>query len=174
MTVADGGLTDGEQEQLTSVLEERFSAPLEDAAAAVRAAERELEDAQDRLARVEEEAAVRPYRSDPLVFMRDGLAEELDGLARKTNPKKVRVAYRFLLDRAVELAAAEVQGLYDDRAAAEEERTNGVEACREAVQRATDALEAARAMAARVESAQRTAREGLAVTLDKLGTPPSG
>ena len=171
MSAVEGSLGQGEQEQLSAALEERFVAPLEEAAAAVRTAERELEDAQERLARAEEAAQARPYRSDPLVFMRDGLSEELAGLDRKTNPKKVRVAYRFLLDRAVELATAEVRGFHDDLSADEEERVSGMTACREAVQRATDTLEAARLTVTRVQTAQRAARDGLAIAVEKLSTP---
>ena len=56
-------------------------------------------------------------------------------------------------------------------AAAEHERLHGVEACRLAVQRAAAALEEARAMAERVRSAERAARRGLDVMLDKLAAP---
>src|SRR5690625_3632106 len=153
-------------------LESRFATHLDAAAATVREAERALDEAREQLTRAEEAAAAGEYRSDPLVFMRGTLSEDVDALERRTNPKKVKSAYRFLLDRAVELAAGEVQGYHDDEAAAERARTQGVEACRAAVQRAEDALVAARAMQERVHSAQQSARQGLAVMTEKLNAPP--
>ncbi len=162
----------GERERLAAALEARFAAHLEAAAAAVRDAERRLTEARDRLARAEEAAAVQPYRSSRLVFMRETVTEDVEALERKTTGKKVRAAYRFLLDRAVELAAGEVQGFHDDLAAAEHERVHGVEACRAAVDRADAALEEARAMEERVRSAERSARQGLAVLVDKLTASP--
>ena len=48
--------------------------------------------------------------------MRASLQDELEALTRKTTPKKVRVGYRYLLDRAVELAEGEVQGYQSDLA----------------------------------------------------------
>ncbi len=76
-----------------------------------------------------------------------------------------------LLDRAVELAASEVQGLRDDLAAAEHEREHGVEACRAAVDRVVSDLEEARATEERVRLAEQSARQGLAVLVDKLTAP---
>lgn len=162
------GLTDGEQEQLVYALESRFASHLEDAASALREAERDLAEAQEQLQRAEQEVADQRYRSDPLVFMRDGLSEELDGLERKGNPKKVRTSYRFLLDRAVELAAGEVQGYRDDRAAEQREKTRGVDASRTAVAEATAALAQARQMQERVHSAEQAARRGIQIMVDKL------
>src|SRR5690606_25952620 len=107
------------------------------------------------------------YTSDPLPFMRESVSEEVEALGRKTTPKKVRTSYRFLLDRAVELAAAEVQTFHDDRAAERQHREGGVEACQEAVGRAAEAVEAAREMQERVREAERSARRGLAVMVDK-------
>lgn len=165
------GLDTAERDRVVTALETRFAPHLDAAAAAVREAERELAEARERLAKAEEAAATGEYRSDPLVFMRETLSEDVDALERRTNPKKVRAAFRFLLDRAVDLAAGEVQGFHDDQAAAEHERLHGVEACRLAVQRAAAALEEARAMAERVRSAERAARRGLDVMLDKLAAP---
>lgn len=167
---ADGGdgLSTGEREQLVYALETRFADHLEAAGAAVRDAERHLDEARQALRRAEEEESSRPYRSDSLVFMREAMLEEVDGLHRKTNPKKVRAAYRFLLDRAVELAAGEVQGFRDDREAERRLREQGAQACREAEERARIALEEARAMHERVRHAESLARQGLAVMADKL------
>jgi hypothetical protein len=165
-------LDPGERDQLAYALETRFAVHREAAAQAVREAERELADVRDRLARALEEEEGRRYRSEPLVFMRESVKEEVEALSRKTTPKKVRTSYRWLLDRAVELAAGEVQGYHDDQAAAQRHREHGVEACRAAEQRAVDALEAARVMQDRVRLAEEAAREGLAVMVDKLaGTP---
>ncbi|WP_109472782.1 hypothetical protein [Ornithinimicrobium cavernae] len=165
------GLAPGEQEQLVYALETRFAAHREAAAAAVRESERGLEEARERLARAEQAVADERYTSDPLVFMRQGLHEEVDGLERRTNPKKVRTSYRFLLDRAVELAAGEVQGFHDDQAAARREREDGVAACRAAEQRATETVEAARVMHDRVLAAERSARQGLDLLVEKLSAP---
>jgi hypothetical protein len=170
------GLDAGEAERLTYGLETRFADHLEAAAVVVRQAERELADAQARLARAQEQEAHTPYQSDPLVFMRESVSEEVEALARKSTEKKIRASYRFLLDRAVELAAAEVQGFRDDQTAAQRERDDGVEACRVAEERATETLEAARAMQERVRSAERCARQGLATLVEKLTASdrPSG
>lgn len=166
------GLADGEQEQLVYALETRFATHRTEAEAAVRAAERDLTEARERLEVAEQAAATQRYRSDPLVFMRDGLDEEVQGLERKGNPKKVRTSYRFLLDRAVELAAGEVRGYQDDQAAAQREREHGVDASRVAVQVATEALADARLMQDRVRAAERAARQGLDVLVQKLTAPP--
>lgn len=170
------GLDAGEAERLTHALETRFADHLEAATAVVRQAERKLADAQEQLARAQEHAAHTPYQSDPLVFMRESVSEEVEALARKSTEKKIRASYRFLLDRAVELAAAEVQGFHDDQAAAQRERDGGVEACRAAEVQATETLEAARAMRERVRSAERSARQGLAELVEKLtaAAGPSG
>lgn len=163
-----GSLAPGEREQLVYTLETRFAPHLESAGAALREAERELDEARERLGRAEQAAARAAYSSDALVFMRQGVEEEVDGLDRKTNEKRVRAGYRFLLDRTVDLAAAEVRGFHDDQDAARREREEGVEACREAVDRAAEGLEEARAMHERVLAAEQAARQGLALMVDKL------
>lgn len=160
-----------EQDQLVYGLETRFAPHLEAATATVREAERELAQARERLAQAEEAAASAGYVSDPLIFMRQSVEEEVDALTRKTTEKKVRASYRFLLDRAVELAAAEVQGFHDDRAAEQQERDSGVEACRAAERRAAETLTAAEEMLERVRAAERAAREGLRTMVDKLSSP---
>lgn len=161
-------LADGELQQLAYGIEVRFAPHLEAAASAVRSAERELAEARERLERAVAAAEQERYRSDPLVFMRELLDEEVEALERKTNPKKLRASFRFLLDRAVELAAGEVQGLRDDREAERQEREDGVEACREAERRASETLEATLAMQERVRAAERSARRGLALLEDKF------
>jgi hypothetical protein len=173
MTDQDG-LGTAEQQQLAYGLETRFAPHPEAAASAVRRGERELAEAREKLARAEEEAEGERYRSDPLVFMRELVDEEVEGLTRKTTPKKLRTAYRFLLDRAVDLAASEVTGFGDDQARAEHQREHGLEACREAERRAAEALEAARAMQERVRAAEQAARRGLAVLEEKLNAPEDG
>lgn len=160
-----------EQDQLVYGLETRFAPHLEAATATVREAERELAQARERLAQAEEAAASAGYVSDPLIFMRQSVEEEVDALTRKTTEKKLRASYRFLLDRAVELAAAEVQGFHDDRAAEQQERDSGVEACRAAERRAAETLTAAEEMLERVRAAERAAREGLRTMVDKLSSP---
>lgn len=162
------GLSPGEAEQLVYALETRFAAHLEAAAAAVREAERELAEAQEQLAKAQQDATDERYTSDPLVFMRASVAEEVEALERKTNPKKLRTSYRFLLDRAVELAAGEVQGLHDDLAAARRERESGLEASVAAERRAVTTLRAAQVMHERVLDAERSARQGLSLLVDKL------
>lgn len=166
--MSEQGLAQGEQEQLVYALETRFAPHVEAAATAVRQAERELAEAQERLAAAEHAAANERYTSDPRPFMRDALDEEVEGLGRKTTGKKIRASYRFLLDRAVELAAAEVTGFEEDRAADLAERTDGVRACRDAVQRATEVLESTQELQERVQAAERSARQGLGVMVDKL------
>lgn len=162
------GLAAGEREQLVHALETRFAPHHEGAAAAVRGAERELAEAHERLERAELAAAAAAYRSDARVFMRESVKEEVEALARKSAPKKVRASYRFLLDRAVELAAAEVQGFHDDQATAEDQRENGVDACRQAVERATTALATAQEVVQRVRAADEAAREGLGLLVETL------
>lgn len=162
------GLAVGEREQLVHALDTRFAPHREAAAAAVRGAERDLAEAHERLERAEQAAAGVPYRSDARVFMRESVKEEVEALARKTAPKKARASYRFLLDRAVELAAAEVQGYADDQTHARDERENGVETCRAAVERATAALTEARGTVAQVQSAEDAAREGLRLLVKTL------
>ncbi|WP_022923519.1 hypothetical protein [Serinicoccus marinus] len=168
--VADG-LDPGEREQLTYTLDSRLGPHLEAATAAVREAERGLTDARERLAAAERAVQEAAYTSDPLPFMRQGMQEEVDGLARKTTEKKVRASYRFLVDRAVDLAAAEVQRYHDDRSADRREREQGVEACREAERRAVLALEAARQMHERVRQAELAARQGLDIMVTRLNEP---
>lgn len=165
------GLDQAERDRLAYAIETRFAGPRDDAATAVREAERTLEEAQQQLATALEVQERQRYRSDRRVFMRDGLNEEVDGLERKSNPKKVRAAYRFLMDRAVELAAAEVQGYRDDQAAARHARERGVEASRLAVERAERSLADAREMQDRVRHAEDAARAGLAVLLAKMDDP---
>lgn len=165
---ATEGLDPGEREQLLYALETRFADHLEAAATVVREAERGLAEAQEQLRKALDEEAGRSYQSDSLVFMRGAMDEEVEGLYRKTNPKKVRAAYRFLLDRAVELAAGEVQGYHDDQAAQFRDRTKGVQASREEQARATEALEAARLMQERVQRAEVLARQGLDAMAEKL------
>jgi hypothetical protein len=162
------GLASGEKEQLVYALETRFAPHLEAASAAVRGAERDLAEAQERLDQAQHDAASERYTSDPLVFMRASVTEEVEGMERKTTPKKLRTSYRFLLDRAVELAGAEIQRHHDDLEAARREREGGLEACRAAVVRAEDSLEQARAMRERVVFAERSARQGLGLLVEKL------
>src|SRR5690349_2639506 len=162
-----------ERERLAFALSQRFAPHLEAAATAVREAEQTLSRARDQLSRAREAEAGQEYRSDRLVFMRASVNDEVDGLARKTTPKKVRVAYRYLLDRAVELAAGEVEGYGSDEAAAQRARDHGVEACLEAERVATQRLDAAKAMHERVHDAEQAARQGLAVMVDKLSTQAS-
>lgn len=165
---AGEGLEPGEREQLVYALETRFADHLEAAASTVREAERELAEVRERLARAVAAQESSRYQSDPLVFMRASMKEEVEGLERKTTPKKLRAAYRYLVDRAAELAAGEVQGYRSDREAAEHERTLGVAACREAEQRAVEVLAAAEAMQERVRAAEQSARDGLAVMVRKI------
>lgn len=159
-----------ERERLVFALSQRFAPHQEVARAAVREAEQNLSRAREELARARESEASLVYRSDRLVFMRASVNDEVDGLARKTTPKKVRVAYRYLLDRAVELAAGEVQEYASEQDSAQHAREHGVEACIRAEREAGERLAAAHAMHDRVKDAERAAREGLAVMVEKLGT----
>ncbi|WP_431473453.1 hypothetical protein [Ornithinimicrobium sp. W1665] len=166
---AADGLAPGEQEQLVYVLETRFAASRDAAAAALREAERELAQARERRERAEHAAAAgAEYTSDPLPFMRQSVDEEVDALERKTTGKKVRASYRFLLDRSVELAAAEVARFHEDRRAVLREAREGLEACRAAEARAAEAVAAARLTDERVRSAEESARRGLGTMLEKL------
>lgn len=162
-----------EWERLAMAVTDRFAAPLQAAAAAVREAEQDLAEAREGLARAEQAAANTRYVSDPLVFMRVTVREELDGLSRKTTPKKVRASFRYLLARAAELAEGELQGYRNDLESARRDREQGVEACRQAEQVALGELEAARAMHQRVRDAERAARDGLAVLSEKVQPEPT-
>jgi hypothetical protein len=163
-------MTQPELDRLALAVTDRFAAPLHAAAAAVREAEHDLGQAREALARAEQQAADSRYVSDPLVFMRVAVAEELDGLARKTTPKKVRASFRYLLARAAELAEGELKGYRNDLEAARRDRAQGVAACRQAQEAALADLEAARAMHQRVADAERAARDGLALLNRKMLT----
>lgn len=160
-----------EQERLAQALATRFSPHVQAAAAAAREAEHDLADARAQLVHAREAAASQHYRSDPLVFMRASLDEEVEALTRKTTPKKVRVAYRYLVDRAAELAEGEVSGYRQDQAAADHDRVRGVAACLDLERQAMERLEAAHEMQQRVLAAERTARQGLAIMGAKLSDP---
>ena len=174
-TAADALGTDriaqSEWDRLAQAVTDRFAPYLHEAAAAVREAEQALAEAREALARAEQAAANSHYVSDPLVFMRVTVREELDGLSRKTTPKKVRASFRYLLARAGELAEGELQGYRRDLDSARREREQGVDACRQAEQQALSDLEAAHAMQQRVRAAERAARDGLAVLSEKV--PPA-
>lgn len=174
-TAADASpdrITQSEWDRLALAVADRFAAPLHAAAAAVRDAEQNLAEAREALARAEQAAANARYVSDPLVFMRVTVREELDGLSRKTTPKKVRASFRYLLARAAELAEGELQGYRNDLKSARRDREQGVDACRQAEQEALAGLEAARAMHERVRDAERAARDGLAVLSEKMQPDP--
>lgn len=164
------GMERGEREQLVYQLQTRMAAHREAAAAAVREAESSLSDARERLERAQQTATGEEYVSDPLPFMRQSVAEEVATLERVSNEKRVRASYRFLLDRSVELAGAELQGFHDDVLSERRERQEGLEACREAEQRAVRVLDAARQMQGRVHAAEEAARRGLDTMVVKLGS----
>lgn len=172
-TQATGQVDSAERERLAYALGVRFAPYLQAAAAAVRGAEQVLAETREQLARARRDASSRPYQSDRLVFMRASVKDEVEGLTRKTTPKKVRVAYRYLLDRAVELAEGEVDGYQADQAAARHQREDSVDAWVQAERTAVERLDAARAMQHRVHDAEQAARQGLAVMVDKLAAPPS-
>lgn len=157
-----------EWERLVHGIGLRFAPHLEAAAQEVRRAESELADAREALERARREAESQTYQSDRLVFMRASLADEVEALARKSTPKKLRVAYRYLVARATELAEGEVAGYRADRAAQQRERERSVPACLAAQRRAEEALEAALALRSRVVAAEQEARKGLAVLSEKL------
>ncbi len=158
----------GDLDRLAHALSLRFEPHLQAASAAVRAAEVELAQASEQLERARQEAANARYRSDPLVFMRASVQDEVQALGRKTTEKKVRAAYRYLLDRAVELAEGEVQGFASDQAAVQRERHAGVEARVQAERDARTQLAGAVEMQGRVRDALRWANEGLALMAQKL------
>jgi hypothetical protein len=166
-------IAQAEWDRLALAVTDRFAAHLHAAAAAVREAEQGLAEARAGLARAEQAAANARYVSDPLVFMRVTVREELDGLSRKTTPKKVRASFRYLLARAVELAEGELVGYRNDLESARRDRAQGVDACRQAEQVALGDLEAARAMHQRVQDAERAARDGLAVLSEKVQPDPT-
>lgn len=166
-------INQAELDRLAHAVTDRFAAHLNTAAAAVREAEQGLAAAREALARAEHAAANAGYQSDPLVFMRVTVSEELEGLARKTTPKKVRASFRYLVDRAVELAEGELVGHRRDVEAARREREQGVAACRQAELVALGELEAARAMEQRVHDAERAARDGLALLREKMRPGPA-
>lgn len=157
-----------EYDRLAHTLSLRFAPHLEAADALVRAAEQEVAVAREHLRRAGEEAARERYRSDPRVFMRESVKDEVEAVGRKTTPKKVRAAYRYLVDRALELAEGEVRGFDADQAAAERERTQGVQACLQAQRVAEARLAAAHEMRDQVELAERRAAEGLSLMVQKL------
>jgi hypothetical protein len=157
-----------EWELLAHAVSVRFAPHLQAAAAAVREAEQDLATAREELTRARHAAASRPYQSDRLVFMRASVTDEVEALSRKTTEKKVKVAYRYLVDRAVELAAGEIQGYHEDQAATRQDHEHSVEAWLETERVAIERLEAARAMQARVHDAEQAARQGLAVMVQKL------
>ena len=166
-------IAQAEWDRLALAVTDRFAAHLHAAAAAVREAEHDLAQARAALARAEQAAANTRYVSDPLVFMRVTVREELDGLSRKTTPKKARASFRYLLARAAELAEGELAGYRNDLESARRDREQGVHARKQAEQVALGDLEAARAMHQRVHDAERAARDGLAVLIEKAQTDPT-
>lgn len=167
------GVDPAEVDRLTTAIDQRFAPHLEAAAATVRSAERRLEEAREQSAYAERMAEQARYLSDPLVFMRQTVREEVESLERKTTAKKARAGYKFLLERAVDLAQSEVQGYQDDQERLQRELTEGVQACAAAVQRAESALVEARAMHQRVLDAEHSAREGLQTLLTTLAEDDS-
>lgn len=162
-----------ELDRLAHSVADRFARHLNAAEAAVREAEQGLAEAREVRAQAEDAAANAKYQSDPLVFMRVTVSEELEALGRKSTPKKVRASFRYLLDRAVELAEGEVAGYRNDVETARRERAQGVAACRLAEQVALGELEDARAMAQRVQDAERAAHDGLDMLREKLRSGPA-
>jgi hypothetical protein len=165
-----GHLDPGEWERLAHALTARFAPHAQAAAAAVREAEHDLATAREELSRARRAAEGRHYQSDRLVFMRASVKEEVEALGRKTTEKKVRVAFRHLVARAVELAEGEVKGYHADQASAQREREHSVEARIEGERQAIERLDSARAMQARVRDAEQAARQGLAVMVEKLAS----
>lgn len=163
-----GHVDPGEWERLAHAVTARFASHVQAAAAAVREAEHDLATAREELSRARKAAVGQHYQSDRLVFMRASVREEVEALGRKTTEKKVRVAFRYLVARAVELAEAEVQGYHADQASARREREQSVDAWMERERQAIERLDSARAMQARVSDAEQTARQGLAVMVEKL------
>lgn len=161
----------GERERLGYALAERFAPHVQAAAAAVRQAGDDLEVARGALERARQAAADKPYQSDRLVFLRAALEDEAEALTRKTTPKKVRLAYRYLLDRGGDVAETEVHGYHADVAELQREREDGVEACVAAERRAVERLDMARAMHERVRDAERVTRQGLAEMIERLAQP---
>lgn len=161
------GIDPVEWAQHAAALSARFSRHVEAAADAVRSAQQHLTRVRAELERAQDVAAHRRYTSDRLVFMRASVHDELEALDRKTTPKKVRIAYRHLVARAVELAEGEVAGYHDDEASAAREREQSVDAWLAAEREARHRLEAATAMQARVVDAERAARRGLSIMLAK-------
>ncbi len=166
-------ITQAEWDRFAQAVTDRFAPHLHAAAGAVREAELGLAEARAALDRAEHAAATTRYVSDPLVFMRVTVQEELDGLTRKTTPKKVRASFRYMLARAVELAEGELNGYRNDVELARRDREQGLDACKLAEQTALADLEAARAMHERVMDAERAARDGLAVLSEKIQPDPA-
>jgi hypothetical protein len=161
-------ITPAEWDRLAQAVTDRFAPHLQAASAVVREAEQNLAQAQEALARAEHAAANVRYSSDRLVFMRVAVREEVDALSRKTTPKKVRASFRYLLARAAELAEGELTGYRADLEAARRDRREGVDACRQAEQRALGEFQAARDLQDRVRDAQQAALDGLAVLSEKM------
>lgn len=169
---AGEGLEPGELEKLTTAIDTRFAPHLEAASATVRAAERAVTESREALERAQRRAESRRYVSDPLVFMRQTVEEEVEALERKTTPKNARAGYRFLMERAVDLAAAEVKGYQTDQEDLQRDLVEGVAACESATVRAEEALAQARVMQERIQEAERAARTGLEILLPKLTDGP--
>jgi len=157
-----------EWERLLHAQTLRFAPHVDAAADEVRTAENDLAEAREALARARRDAESQTYQSDRLVFMRASVVDEVEALSRKSTPKKLRVAYRYLLARAAELAEGEVAGYRADVAAQQREQEHSVQACLAAESRAQARLEAALAMQRRVADAEREARNGLIVLSEKL------
>ena len=166
-------ITGPELDRMALSVAERFAPHVAAADVEVREAEHRLAEAREALVRAEEEVENAHYVSDPLVFMRVTVAEELEGLARKSKPKKVRANFRYLVARAVELAEGELAGYRKDMAAARRDRVHGVETCRQDEQVAVGELAEARAMQQRVRDAERAALDGIQVLREKISADPA-
>ena len=171
-TTTDAGgpddLTQAEWDRLAQAVSDRFAPYLQAAAVAVGEAEQAVAEARDALARAEQAAADTRYASDPLVFMRVVVGDEVDALSRKTTAKKARASFRHLLARAAELAEGELQGYRADLESARGDRQEGADARRRIEQEALSDLDAARAMQQRVLEAERAAREGLGLLKEMI------
>jgi hypothetical protein len=165
-------LPQAEWERLAQAASDRFAPYLHAAAEAVSEAERQVAVARAALLRAEQAAADTRYVSDPRVFMRVAVREELEALSRKTTQKKARASFRYLLARAAELAEGELHGYRADLEAARGDRQEGADACRRIQQEALSELEAARAMQKHVVEAAGAAREGLELLKEMMLPEP--
>ena len=145
-------MSQSELDRLAFAVTDRFALHLRAAQAAVREAEQSLEDARDSLALAEQAAADTPYQSDPLVFMRATVGDDLEGWRARRPRRRSGRATATCWTEPSSWPTARLTNYRRDLAASRRDRVQGWSR-RQAVQVSVSELAAAKAMHERVLAA---------------------